>query len=111
MGTTYEVGGAAVQNGSNLITWMAFCAEDGFLQAGQTACTVQLYECDGDNTLTTVSGATETVNTPEATTNTFSGSFTKELTAGSLYFLHIDITVDTTNRYGAVPLAVPVRTS
>jgi len=105
---TYESQGVATQNAANLITWAAWPKTDGAIAAG-TACTVTLYEVNGDGTITAVSGATETDAAPDAN-NIFNGSMTVDLTAGALYYYLIDITVAAASRYGIIPITVPVRT-
>lgn len=107
--SVYNVHGAAVQNASNLITWMAWVEVDGQVDTGASDCTVTLYSADGDNTRTAVSGATETVASPIAD-GTFNGSMTVNLTAGVLYYYVISIT-STTAKTGFDPIVVPVRTS
>ncbi len=105
---TYHSTGAAIQDGSNLITWMAWCETDGAIATG-TDCTVTLYKINGDGSETAVSGATETDAAPSAR-NIFNGSMTVELDVGALYFFHVDITVAASSRYGTIPIFIPVRT-
>lgn len=107
---TYKATGSVTQNAADLLTWCAWVEKDGAVVAG-TDCIVTLYQADGDGTESAVSGATETVDAPaSATTNVFNGSMSVTLTTGALYYFHIDITADAANRYGTLPLTVPVRT-
>lgn len=109
----YIVTGGVVQDASNDIYWAAHVDNEGVIETDPTACTVTLYQCDGDNTRTAVSGATQTISAaPEGTTGVYNGKLSGvALTEGRLYYLDVSITADGGARTGKLYLYVPVRTA
>jgi len=89
---------------------MDMALKNGAPQTGATNCTVQLYESDEDGTDTAIAGVTETVATP-GSNGIFNGALTYNTTAGKLYWIYIEVTVDSATRKGKIPVIVPVRTS
>lgn len=106
----YVSTGAAVQDSDNLIIWSAAVLKDLELLTGTSACTVTLYQCEGDGTSTAVSGATETQNDPDDR-GVFNGSFTVALSEGGNYYLYVEITADAATREGVIWLTIPARTA
>ena len=109
----YIVAGGVIQDESNDLYWAAHVDNEGVIETDPTACSVALFLCDGDNTRTAVSGATESISAaPEGTTGVYNGKLSGvALTAGRLYYLEVSITADSTPRLGKFYLAVPVRAS
>ena len=107
--TQYFVLGGANQDDENLITWHAYCLKNGAPVAG-TNCVVQLYKDDGDGTITEVTGATDTVASPDAN-YVFNESMEVALIAGGLYYYKVTMTVDAATRTGFITLQVPERTA
>lgn len=105
----YHVVGDAVEDTSGNIRWVVWCEKDGQPYEASNL-TVQIVTCDGDNTITNVSGASETAADDDAN-HAFNGSISASLSAGVQYYILASLTADAASKVGLIPIKAPVRSS
>lgn len=108
--------GDGTQDDSGTLYWMASLFKNGAPQTDPTACTVQLVLCDGDNTETNVTGASQTISsapsTDPASRGVYNGKLESlDLTEGLQYYIYVTITQGGSDYKGMIPVKVPVRTA
>lgn len=104
--SAYKVQGSVVEDENGRLRWIAWVEKGGAPQTGASNCRIDLWQMDGDGTITDLNLA-QTVASPDAHGN-FNAYVSPTLEPGVMYKMRVRISADATDRVGFVTFFAPL---